>query len=269
MRGSKGRGAWAACALTLGNLICGFAAIILAVQGYHEEWLFRQVPAVVVQGAWFLFLGMLLDGFDGRVARMTKADGAFGAELDSLADMISFGLAPAVLAWVVGVRTQQPPALLWAVGSLYVASAALRLARYNVQHASPRRAKSPDFEGMPSPAAAGLVVGLILLGGLEDLSPQIRDRALLVLPALVGAAGLLMVSRIPYIHVLSRLGRAKAFLWPLGLLFAALLAFYPALTLSVAFLGYALGGLLLAGLGRLLPRGEAEDDWVDDQIFRR
>ncbi len=267
------RASWTACALTLGNLLCGFAAIVLGVRGYAHLDYFHLVPVEVVQGAWFLLLGMFLDGLDGRVARMTKADSAFGAELDSLADVVSFGLAPAVLTWVVGMRAEQPESVLWAAGSLYAASAALRLARYNVQHALPRRAhekKPADFEGLPSPAAAGLVAGLLLLAG-EAEEPQVQKHLLLLLPAFAVAGGLLMVSRVPYLHVMNRLGRRG--LAPvkgvaaLGLL--AALASYPALTLAIAFTGYALAGLAWGALSQILPRPEPEEDWADERSPRR
>ena len=263
------RGSWLACALTLGNLACGFAAVILAIQGCRRPALFHPVPHELVQGAWLLFLGMLLDGLDGRVARMTRGDGAFGAELDSLADMVSFGVAPAVLAWTVGSLAGLPEGVLWASGALYVSAAALRLARYNVAHASPHlhpTRRSPDFEGLPSPAAAGLVGGFILL--LESQSISLAG----VLPALVTVAGLLMVSRIPYLHVMNRLGKVpRPVLTAAGLGFLACLALYPSLTLCVAFVGYALAGPAKGLFILLRPRSpeEEEDRWTDEPLRRR
>lgn len=264
---------WTACALTLGNLLCGFAAIVLGVQGYAQQAYFNLVPAEVVYGAWLLFLGMLLDGLDGRVARMAKADGAFGTQLDSLADMVSFGLAPAVLAWIVGTRAGLPGALLWAAGALYAAAAALRLARYNVQHASPRLAsRNPDFEGLPSPAAAGLVAGLILLAGDPVLAPAAQKRLLQLLPGAAAAAGVLMVSRVSYVHLLNRLGRRgfAPLKWVAGLGLLASLALYPAMTVAVGFGGYALAGLAWGTLGRFLPReAEEAEDLADQRLFPR
>ncbi len=270
---SSKRGTWTACALTVGNLLCGFAAVTLAVQGFAAEpSYFHVVPIQVVHAAWLLFLGMVLDALDGRVARMTRADTAFGAELDSLADVVTFGLAPAVLAWVAGVRAGLSQDLLWAAGAVYVACAAIRLARYNVTHALPKRAKSSDFEGLPSPAAAGLVAGLLLVGGVDDLDPQIRERVLSLLPLVALGAGLLMASRVPYLHLANRLARRR--LGPLmglmALLLVGVLALYPALTLAVAFLGYCVAGLGGWALGRLLPREtELERDLAEERLFPR
>ena len=260
------KASWLACALTLGNLLCGFAAILLAVKGYRQPTFLHAVPTEVAQAAWFIFVGMVMDGLDGRVARMTRADSAFGAELDSLADVVTFGLAPAVLAWVVGTHAGQPESLLWTAGALYAAATAIRLARYNVRHASPRRVKGPDFQGLPSPAAAGLVSGLLLL--LE--SPAV-ERAAFVLPGVLAVAGVLMVSNIPYLHLMNRIGKRRGpALVALGLGLAASLALYPALTLSIAFLGYALSGLGQGLLASLLPQPEPEEDeWADEPLSRR
>ena len=215
---------------------------------------------------------MVLDALDGRVARMTRADTAFGAQLDSLADMVTFGLAPAVLAWVAGVRAGLDQNLLWAAGAVYAACAAIRLARYNVKQALPRRVKSSDFEGLPSPAAAGLVAGLLVLGGVNDLDLQIRERGLSLLPFVALGAGLLMTSSIPYLHLADRLGRRR--LGPLmglmALLLMGILALYPAMALAVAFLGYAMAGLGWWALGRILPREtDADQDPVEERLFPR
>ena len=267
------RASWLACALTLGNLLCGFAALVLAAQAHARPSYFR-LPPELVQAAWLLFLGMLFDGLDGRVARMAKADGAFGAQLDSLADMVTFGAAPAALAWVAGVWADLPTSLLWISGALYAACTALRLARYNVTHASPRKAtQGSDFEGLPSPAAAGLVGGLLLASDslAESMAPQAQRHLLVLLPAVTAAAGLLMISRVPYLHVVSRLGgRGPAPLKGLASLgLVASLALYPAPTVTIAFAGYALAGLAWGALSQLLPRGEGEDDWTDERIPRR
>jgi CDP-diacylglycerol--serine O-phosphatidyltransferase len=271
---SSKQGTWTACALTVGNLLCGFAAVTLAVQGFAAEpAYFRVVPVQVVHAAWLLFLGMILDALDGRVARLTRADTAFGAQLDSLADMVTFGLAPAALAWVAGVSAGLDQNLLWAAGAVYAACAAIRLARYNVKQALPKRAKSSDFEGLPSPAAAGLVAGLLILGGVNDLDLQIRERMLSLLPLVALGAGLLMTSTIPYLHPANRLGRRR--LGPLmslmALLLAGVLALYPAMTLAAAFLGYAMAGLGRWILSRLLPReAEADEpDLAEERLFPR
>ncbi len=270
------RASRAACALTLGNLVCGFAAIILAAKAYAETSFFRPIPADAVHAAWLLLLGMVFDGLDGRVARMAKADTAFGAQLDSLADVVSFGLAPAVLAWVVGARAGIPESLLWAAGSLYAVAAALRLARYNVSHMSPRKATkagNSDFEGLPSPAAAGLVAAFLILAEfVAQQDPHDGIHLLQLLPWTVIAGGLLMVSRIPYLHVLNRLGKLpSSFKTMAAVTLLAGFLLYPHQTLASVFGAYALGGLARGLVLRLLPPGEDDEEaeLAEDRLPRR
>lgn len=270
MKPTSKPGTWTACALTLGNLLCGFTALTLAARGFAAQPSFFQViPAEVLQGAWLIFLGMIMDALDGRVARMARGDSAFGAELDSLADVVTFGVAPAALAWVAAVHAEPGAArLLWIAGAAYASCAAIRLARYNVKQQSPRKAKSSDFEGLPSPAAAGLVAGLLLLSGVDVLPEAFRERLLLALPAVAALAGVLMVSRVPYLHVPNRLGQHKAGAL-LGLILLGVLAVYPAITLAVAFAGYALAGLGKWLLARLSPASRDGEGYSEERIFRR
>lgn len=265
-------GSWLACALTLGNLLCGLASILLAAQGLGQTSYFRPVPAEAFHAAWLIFLGMVLDGLDGRVARMTRADGAFGAQLDSLADVVTFGVAPAVLAWVVGVRAEAAPQnVLWAASALFASAAALRLARYNVQHliSTPRGYRghrNPDFTGLPSPAAAGLVASFVLL--LEE--PPLTSLASL-LPAALAGAGVLMVSRVPYVHALKRMGRAGRFgpaAWAFGALLAACATVYPAPVLATSLLAYALAGPVWQFVAPMFPAPAEEDVEVADEPRR-
>ena len=122
---------------TVGNMFCGYACIVHAMRGEFQI------------AAPFIGFAMVLDMLDGRIARMTGTSSDFGLELDSLADVISFGMAPAILSFSWGL---QPLGRLgWAVGFLFVAAAALRLARFNIQAGS---VDKRYFVGMPSPAAA-------------------------------------------------------------------------------------------------------------------
>ena len=124
---------------TLANLFCGYACIVYAMRGEFKT------------AAPFIGFAIVLDMLDGRIARMTGASSDFGVELDSLADMISFGMAPAILSFAWGL---QPLGRWgWAIGFVFVAAAALRLARFNVQAGS---VDKRYFVGMPSPAAASI-----------------------------------------------------------------------------------------------------------------
>ena len=131
---------------TLGAVFAGFYAIIASMNNQFES----AAMAIVVAG--------ILDGLDGRIARLTNSQSAFGAELDSLSDMVSFGVAPALIAFSWGL---QPLGRLgWAIAFIYVAGTALRLARFNTQIGL---ADSRIFTGLASPAAAGLVISLVWL----------------------------------------------------------------------------------------------------------
>ncbi len=160
----------------------------------------------IVRAAWLLFLGMLCDALDGRIARMTGTTSAFGAQLDSLADVVTFGVAPALISRVaLGFYfPAMPGKLLVALAIVYILGAALRLARYNVETARVEESEGSGhvtnvFRGLPSPAAAGMIASLVILRhhyGLHWL-----DWALIVLTPVLG---LCMVSRLPYSHLLNR-----------------------------------------------------------------
>jgi CDP-diacylglycerol---serine O-phosphatidyltransferase len=162
---------------TLANLFCGYACVIFAMRGEFAT------------AAPFIGVAVVLDMLDGRIARMTGSTSEFGKEFDSLADIVSFGVAPAVLGYSWGLSAFGRVG--WAVGFVFVSAAAIRLARFNIQTAT-----NPDnryFVGMPSPAAAGVPAATVFAFpfGLTDWY------AALALPMLLVPA-LLMVSTIKY-----------------------------------------------------------------------
>ncbi|PRY68791.1 CDP-diacylglycerol--serine O-phosphatidyltransferase [Halomonas ventosae] len=163
---------------TTSALFAGFFAVVAGINGDFTA------AAVAV------FIAMVLDGLDGRVARMTNTQSAFGAEYDSLSDMISFGMAPALVAftWIL----QDIGKTGWVVAFLYVACAALRLARFNVQIGS---VDKKWFIGLPSPSAAALVAASVWT--FHSFDAEAFGFKLLML-FVVGAAGILMVSNIRY-----------------------------------------------------------------------
>jgi CDP-diacylglycerol--serine O-phosphatidyltransferase len=165
------RGAYVLPSLfTLGNMFCGYACIVYAMRGEFAT------------AAPFIGFAMVLDMLDGRIARMTGTASDFGIELDSLADVISFGMAPAILSFTWGL---QPLGRVgWAVGFLFVAAAALRLARFNIQAGSQDKRY---FVGMPSPAAAAVPAATVFaypigFGEAHEALPVI---AMVVVPALL------------------------------------------------------------------------------------
>jgi CDP-diacylglycerol--serine O-phosphatidyltransferase len=204
---------------TMGSMFCGYACIVYAMRGEF------------VTAAPFIGFAIVIDMLDGRIARMTGTTSAFGVEFDSLADIISFGVAPAILAFAWGL---QPLGRLgWAAGFLFVAAAAVRLARFNIQTGSHDKRY---FVGMPSPAAAGIPAATVYAYplGFQTYAEALPVLAMVIIPAL------LMVSTIRFrsFKNLDLQARRK---YPVLLLVAlglALLAAHPELVLVVLAYGY-------------------------------
>jgi CDP-diacylglycerol--serine O-phosphatidyltransferase len=163
---------------TLANMFCGYACIVYAMRGEFET------------AAPFIGFAIVLDMLDGRIARLTGTESAFGVEFDSLADVISFGVAPAILSFAWGLTPLGRVG--WAAGFLFVSAAALRLARFNIQ--SVAGGDKRYFVGMPSPAASAVPAATVYAYpyGLPD-----AQHALLALPMVIVPA-LLMVSTIRF-----------------------------------------------------------------------
>ncbi len=215
--------------LTTFGLFSGFFAIILATQGQYAE------------SAIAIFVAMLWDGLDGRVARLTNTQSAFGEQYDSMADMVSFGVAPALLMyfWLFeGVGK-----IGWIGAFVYVAAGALRLARFNTQIGIEDKRY---FQGLPSPAAAALVAGMVWTK--EMIGVTIYDSYLLIASwvILVGA-GVLMVSNIRYYSFkkVNLKGRASFKLLLIAILAIVIITLYPSTILFAFFFIYALSGLIV------------------------
>ena len=162
---------------TTAALFCGFYAVVAAMHGYFEA------------AASAIFIAMIFDGLDGRVARMTDTSTDFGVEYDSLSDMVSFGIAPAVVcfSWILN----EVGRIGWAAAFIYASCAALRLARFNTQIDT---VSKRYFIGLSSPTAAAVVAAMVWAGYDADAS-----QSMALLAALVTAvAGLLMVSNFRY-----------------------------------------------------------------------
>ncbi len=154
---------------TMGNMACGYACIVYAMRGDYET------------AALFIGIAFALDMLDGRIARMTGAASDFGVEFDSLADVISFGVAPAILSYSWGLASLGRLGL--AAGFLFVAAAAMRLARFNIQ--SGAGGDKRYFVGMPSPAAAAVPAATVYAypWGLYDYRAALPALAMVVIPA--------------------------------------------------------------------------------------
>ncbi len=167
--------------LTVGNLFCGYACVVYSTRSDFDT------------AALFIGIAMVLDTLDGFIARLTKSTSAFGVELDSLADVVSFGLAPAILAFTWGLWPLHR--LGWAAGFLYVTATAMRLARFNVQSTTTTAPVDKRyFVGMPSPAAAAVIASTVYLYPYGLSEPQTAFPAL----AMVLVPALLMVSTIRF-----------------------------------------------------------------------
>ncbi len=212
---------------TTAALFAGFYAIVSAMNGRYE-------PSAIA-----IFVALVLDGMDGRIARLTHTQSDFGAEYDSLADMISFGLAPALVVYEWSLSTLGKVG--WLAAFLYTAAAALRLARFNTQVGI---ADKRYFQGLASPSAAAIVAGLVWLGDDLDMRGPELSYAALGVTVLVG---ILMVSNLRYhsFKALDLKERMPFFKAIVIVLMFVLIAMHPPQILFALFLGYAVSGPLL------------------------
>jgi CDP-diacylglycerol--serine O-phosphatidyltransferase len=222
--------------LTTGGIFAGFFSIVAAIDGNFQA------------AAWATIVAFLLDGMDGRVARLTNTESDFGKEYDSLADMVSFGVAPAIITYQWGVVRLAEYGVLWGrVGwlatFLFAVAAAFRLARFNT---STLRIDKRYFEGVPSPPAAVAVVAMVwLVSTYDQRMPALSGLVGLAAGICVTAAiGLLMVSRFRYLSFknlrLSRRVRfANLLLIPLCLI---LISLAPPIVIFVTAMAYVASG---------------------------
>lgn len=254
--------------LTLGNMISGFVAIVFCIQAVYR--LGTNEPArsqeLMTYACLMVFLGMVFDMLDGRIARMTHSACRFGGELDSLCDAITFGLTPAILLVTLWTSVQPGHAEWWSLvvicGVVYAACAVLRLARYNVEmDAKPKN----HFSGLPSPGAAGAVVSTFLFVRIDAVAgawnwlyawsvsrlpsmwemPSAQVAGMYVLGVYLLLIGLLMVTGFRFVHLANLwLGGRKQFTTFVLILFClALLIAFPYVMLFLGFNGYVLVSL--------------------------
>lgn len=214
-------------AFTTGALFCGFYAIVQAMNGKYDY------------AAWAIFIAMILDGLDGRVARLTNTQSEFGAQYDSLSDMVSFGAAPALVIYEWSLRGLGK--LGWIAAFVYCAGAALRLARFNTNI---EVVDKRYFQGLPSPSAAALVAGYVLAmtedGVIGTSQPWISWSITLF-------AGLSMVTNLPFysfkeINFRQSVPFIAIFLIALGL---ALMALFPSYSIWWFFVIYGISGYII------------------------
>ena len=249
---------------TLGNAVCGFGAMYVASLAdtsitIKDPWTRWWAGHAFMYSAYLIFIAMIFDALDGRLARFARHTTDFGGQLDSLADAVSFGAAPAFIALQL-FHFEVPNApvvlsrLIWAIGALYFCCAAIRLARFNVSNEHGEQHHF-SFLGLPSPGAAGAVVAWILMqqdlrqSGLHTLARV----ALFIMPVIVLSTGLLMVSDIRYPHVVNRYLRGKRSFGRLLAVVALLLLLvvWHEYTLAIGTVVYAFYGFGLWVMGRI------------------
>jgi CDP-diacylglycerol--serine O-phosphatidyltransferase len=211
---------------TTAALFSGFYSIIAAM---NENFTHAAVA---------IFISMVFDGLDGRVARLTHTQSAFGAEYDSLADMVSFGIAPALVVFTWSLAPLGK--IGWIAAFIYAVGAALRLARFNTMLGVEEKRY---FTGLPSPAAAALVAGVIWAANDKGVS---GESIATLMALLVPIAGLLMVSNVKYrsFKDLNLKGRVPFVVLLIAVLVLVLIALEPALLLMSVFCLYGLWGVL-------------------------
>jgi CDP-diacylglycerol--serine O-phosphatidyltransferase len=258
---------------TVGALACGYYAILSALRAGQfiaaagANGLFLGTPDTLAMAASTLDnaakaigVAIIFDGFDGRIARMTNTASAFGRELDSLADVIAFGVAPAVLAYVWGVRavanivgssgTQHLRDGAWVLTFAYVICGAARLARFNIDTVKPSSDRR-FFVGMPIPAAAGFVAAVVHFYKQPLTSWQVA----LAWAVMVGFLGFLMVSRMRYYSFKTLdLRRRRSYLTIIliGLIIGGIWFFSEPVLLTIA-VTYTISGIVLRFVSKLRP----------------
>jgi len=227
---------------TCGNMAFGMLSVFSSIDGHF------------IQAAWLLVGALACDILDGRIARMTNTTSDFGMELDSLSDLVSFGIAPSIMMYMLVLNTMGKIGM--AIAILYVLCCALRLARFNVLAQSGEVQK--HFVGLPTPASAGVIISFVLsyeLLGPENLTLNIRTIPILMkqmpaffkaMPIVITVLSFLMVSNIPYASFkklkLSRVRTIEVF--ALVIVLIILVIVYPQNIIFVIFSVYAISGIL-------------------------
>jgi CDP-diacylglycerol--serine O-phosphatidyltransferase len=252
--------------VTLGNAFCGFTAIDYAIKASADSSRFYHW---IGWSGGLILLAMVFDALDGKIARLAHATSDLGRELDSLCDVISFGVAPAVIVTTLATYQNYLPRLGWAASVLFVMCAALRLARFNVETDAAEESHW-YFKGLPSPAAAGFIAALAVnLSEIRVAAVAAHEfasvaRALLpIMDGLVAAVpyvalvlALLMISRIRYVHVLNKMLRSQE---PLDYLVKVILMAILAVLTWPFSLPLFIGGYVFSGIVL----------WIKELVFRK
>ena len=241
---------------TAGNMLCGFLAIKNCIEARFTTLTADGRADHYIMAVWFILFACVCDLFDGRVARATKRESLFGAEFDSIADTVSFGVAPALMACFLVIKpeatdnvTDNVQLITWLLAFIYLLCAGVRLARFNVLTnplvpGNEKRVAGGDFVGLPSPAAAGMIASLVLVlskimeaEGPFEVAVQAWSWTLLPLMLIIS---FLMVSnvRFPSFKKLDWTARARTRGFILIIIVGAVVFRYPQYSFPAIFLGY-------------------------------
>jgi CDP-diacylglycerol--serine O-phosphatidyltransferase len=257
--------------MTAGNLFCGFAALTKIVEADINA---ANFTSVIRHALFFIFLACVFDLLDGRVARMGGSESPFGREFDSLADMISFGVAPAFLVHRIVLRDVfvNFAEVGWFIASIYVICGALRLARFNCLATMSGSGGGKEFLGFPIPAAAGLVASLTLFLMWWDDQGFAKGNWRYVLPVIMAFLSIMMVSDVKYpsfkkldlrvTRPFTKTVVAILFIGSLLLLREIILPF----VLPVIFTAYLVYGFIRPRISRQMRR-EIEDEEDEEETL--
>jgi CDP-diacylglycerol--serine O-phosphatidyltransferase len=264
---------------TAGNMLCGFLAIKNCIEARFTSLTPEGRAEHYNMAVWFILFACVCDLFDGRVARATKRESLFGAEFDSIADTVSFGVAPALMACFLVIKpevTDNVQLVTWLLAFIYLLCAGVRLARFNVLTnplvpGNEKRAAGGDFVGLPSPAAAGMIASLVLVLSKVMVSSDQKDPfeqavqawSWILLPVML-VISFLMVSnvRFPSFKKLDWTARAKTRGFILIIILGAVIFRYPQFSFPAVFLGYVLYSLFRHAF--LLKKSEMDPAPDDD-----
>lgn len=270
--------------ITLINGICGFAAICFTSEGIEGNFeLYKlDLPYFAVSG-YLIFIAMIADMLDGRVARMSHSTSSFGGQLDSLCDIISFGVAPAFLVFNImdyKLTTLVDPApffsgflqrFIWLAATTYLVCAAIRLARFNVENEEDETAHM-NFIGLPTPAAAGVIASLVvfyqdvLLDGVlltvgqnSKIFSVAESLIIYSLPFVTIAVAILMISRVSFPHFLNQYLKGRKplthIVW--GLVVICMIIWFLQAALVISFCGFAIFGYVKWIFGKVGKPGSS------------
>jgi CDP-diacylglycerol--serine O-phosphatidyltransferase len=239
---------------TAGNMLCGFLAIKNCIEARFTTLPQEGRADHYIMAVWFILFACVCDLFDGRVARATKRESLFGAEFDSIADTVSFGVAPALMACFLVIKpeaTDNVQLVTWLLAFIYLLCAGVRLARFNVLTnplvpGNEKRVAGGDFVGLPSPAAAGMIASLVLVlskiiqeGKGKNPFEEAQTWSWSLLPLML-IISFLMVSnvRFPSFKKLDWTARARTRGFILIIIVGAIVFRYPQYSFPAIFLGY-------------------------------